>query len=520
MAISNVPATVGVDPFTATFTASETVESFAVDDLALVNATASGFDASNAPVFTAVITPDGNGDVSVSVPAGAFNDIQGNLNIASSVATATLDLDAPTVAISNVPTTVGVDPFTATFTASETVESFAVDDLALVNATASGFDASNAPVFTAVITPDGNGDVSVSVPAGAFNDIQGNLNIASSVATATLDLDAPTVAISNVPTTVGVDPFTATFTASETVESFAVDDLALVNATASGFDASNAPVFTAVITPDGNGDVSVSVPAGAFNDIQGNLNIASSVATATLDLDAPTVAISNVPTTVGVDPFTATFTASETVESFAVDDLALVNAAASGFDASNAPVFTAVITPDGNGDVSVSVPAGAFNDIQGNLNIASSVATATLDLDAPTVTISNIPATVGVDPFTATFTASETVESFAVDDLALVNAAASGFDASNAPVFTAVITPDGNGDVSVSVPAGAFNDIQGNPNIASSVAIATLDSAPPSVSSIVANDSDPSDGSLSWVITFSEDVSGVGPGNFEVEGVA
>ena len=199
----------------------------------------------------------------------AFSDLYGNLNPASSVATATLDADAPTVAISNVPATVGLDPFTATFTASETVESFAVDDLVLVNATVSGFDASNAPVFTAVITPDGNGDVSVSVPGGAFSDLYGNLNPASSVATATLDADAPTMAISNVPATVGLDPFTATFTASETVESFAVDDLALVNATASGFDASNAPVFTAVITPDGNGDVSVSVPARRLHRYSG-----------------------------------------------------------------------------------------------------------------------------------------------------------------------------------------------------------------------------------------------------------
>ena len=191
----------------------------------------------------------------------------------------------------------------------------------------------------------------------------------------------------------------------------------------------------------------------AFNDLQGNLNIASSVATAPLDADAPTVAISNVPATVGLDPFTATFTASEAVQSFAASDIVLVNAAASGFDASNAPVFTAVITPDGNGDVSVSVPADAFSDLYGNLNPASSVATATLDADAPTMAISNVPATVGLDPFTATFTASEAVQSFAASDIVLVNAAASGFDASNAPVFTAVITPDGNGDVSVSVPA-------------------------------------------------------------------
>ena len=287
----------------------------------------------------------------------AFSDLYGNLNPASSVATATLDADAPTLAISNVPATVGLDPFTATFTASEAVQSFAASDIVLVNAAVSAFDVSNAPVFTAVITPDGNGDVSVSVPASAFSDLYGNLNPASSVATATLDADAPTLAISNVPATVGLDPFTATFTASEAIQSFAASDIVLVNAAVSGLDSSNAPVFTALVTPDGNGDVSVSVPAGAFSDLFGNLNIASSVATAMLDLDAPTVAISNVPTTVGLDPFTATFTASEAVQSFAASDIVLINAAVSAFDASNAPVFTAVITPDGNGDVSVSVPA-------------------------------------------------------------------------------------------------------------------------------------------------------------------
>ncbi|MEQ8481306.1 MAG: Ig-like domain-containing protein [Hoeflea sp.] len=518
--ISGVPAATATTPFTATFTISENVPDFTADDILLVNASASSFDGTSAPVYTAVITPDGNGDVSVSVPAGAVNDAVGNTNPASAVSTAVLDTTVPTITLTGVPAVTGTTPFTATFTVSEDVSDFTVEDLLLVNATASSFDDTSAPVYTAAITPDGNGDVSVSVAAGAVQDAAGNTNPASAVSTAVLDTTRPTVSLGGVPAITGPAGFVATITVSKATTGFEISDLVLVNASASDFDSASAPAFTVQITPDGNGDVSVSVPADVMTDSAGNPNAASAVATAVLDAAVPSITISGVPAITGTSPFTATFTISEDVPGFTVEDLVLVNATASSFDDTSAPAYTAVITPDGNGDVSVSVAAGAVQDAAGNTNPVSAVSTAVLDTAAPTVSIDGVPESTDPAGFVATITVSEATTGFEISDLVLVNANATDFDSDNAPVFTVQITPNGNGDVTLSVPADSMVDAAGIGNAASGSVTATLDTTAPSVSSIVAEDSDPTNGQLSWKVTFSEDVGGVSPENFNVEGVS
>jgi outer membrane autotransporter protein len=529
--ISGVPsATDGTTPFTVALSVSEPIYGFESDDLALdeisvANATASDFQVTgqgsqtSPPVYTALITPDGNGNVSVSVAANVIKDVAGNPNAETPIATAVLDTAVPVVSISGVPSSVGTQPFTATFTVSEQTSGFEWSDVVVVNAYASAFDASNAPVFTALISPDGNGDVSVSIPENAMSDAVGNGNTASEIKTATLDTTAPTVSISGVPPITNTTPFTATFTVSEATSGFDINDVDVVNASVSAFDASNAPVFTAAITPDGNGDVSVSVAIDAMTDLVGNPNFASVVATAVLDTTIPSITISGVPAITGTAPFTATFTFSKKVRDFAIDDLVLVNATASAFDESNAPVYTAQIAPDGNGDVSISVDAGAAQDAAGNLSEASAISTAAFDVTAPTVSFNGFPASIGPNGFVASIVVSEATTGFDISDLVLVNATASLFNATNAPVFTVQITPDGNGDISLSVPADAMVDTAGIGNAASGTVIATLDTAPPAVSSIMAQDSDPANGQLSWTVTFSEAVQGVGPQNFTVDGV-
>ncbi|WP_422369907.1 Ig-like domain-containing protein [Hoeflea sp.] len=529
--ISGVPSvTDGTTPFTASFAVSELTwgwdaDYLEINEILVTNATASNFEATNLgsssrpTVYTALITPNGNGDVSVSVPAGVINDPTGNRNAATPVASALLDTAAPTVSISGVPPSVGTQPFTATFTVSEQTSGFEWNDVVVVNAFASAFDASNAPVFTALISPDGNGDVSVSIPENAMIDAVGNGNTASEIKTATLDTIAPTVSISGVPPITNTTPFTTTFTVSEATSDFDINDVDVVNASVSAFDASNAPVFTAAITPDGNGDVSVSVAVEAMTDLAGNGNIASVVATAVLDTTVPSITISGVPAVTGTAPFTATFTFSKKVRDFAIDDLVLVNATASAFDESNAPVYTAQITPDGNGDVLISVDAGAAQDAAGNLSVASAISTAAFDVTAPTVSFRGVPASTGPAGFVATIVVSEETSGFDISDLVLVNATASLFDSGRAPLFTVQITPDESGDILLSVPADSMVDTAGFGNAASETVNVTLDTAPPAVSSIETEDSDPANGQLSWKVTFSESVRGVGPQNFNVEGV-
>ncbi len=106
----------------------------------------------------------------------------------------------------------------------------------------------------------------------------------------------PSVAITGAPaTTNGTTPFTVTFMFSEDVTGFEVADItaALVNATAGSF--SGGPrTYTAQITPNGAGSVSIGVNAGAAQDSASQDNIATQtpvnvalVRTPSITLDPP-----------------------------------------------------------------------------------------------------------------------------------------------------------------------------------------------------------------------------------------
>ena len=95
-----------------------------------------------------------------------------------------------------------------------------------------------------------------------------------------------------------------------------------------------------------------------------------------------------------------------------------------------------------------------------------------VDNTAPTVTISDVPATSDA-PFTATFTFPEAVTGFAVGDITLGNATASSFTVTSTTVYTALVTPTADGAVTVDVPASAAQDAAGNGNTAATRASST-----------------------------------------------
>ena len=106
-----------------------------------------------------------------------------------------------------------------------------------------------------------------------------------------------------------------------------------------------------------------------------------------------------------------------------------------------------------------------------------------LDNIQPSVTITGVPATSAV-AFSATFSFSEPVTGFAVEDVIVGNGAASAFSVTTADeVWTALITPTASGTVTVDVGAGVAVDAAGNDNTAATRASSTYTSAsvaPPS----------------------------------------
>ncbi len=75
------------------------------------------------------------------------------------------------------------------------------------------------------------------------------------------------------PTLVSPIPITITF--SEDVSGFVVGDLTVVGGTAGNFATVNGSLYTANITPDGPGTVTVDINAAVCTDVAGNDNDAA-----------------------------------------------------------------------------------------------------------------------------------------------------------------------------------------------------------------------------------------------------
>ncbi|SDR09508.1 Ig-like domain-containing protein [Pseudovibrio sp. Tun.PSC04-5.I4] len=197
-----------------------------------------------------------------------------------------------------------------------------------------------------------------------------------------------------------------------------------------------------------------------------------------ITIDAPSATLSGLPAAVNTDPFTVIVTFSEDVTGF--DDLTTDLTVANGdlTSISGGPAaYTAEITPDGGGDVSLTVPADAALDGSGNGNTASATSTVLFDAVAPSATLSGVPANVNsTNPFTGTVTFSENVTGF--DDLATDLTVANGTltNITGGPAaYTVEITPDGSGDLSLTVPADAGQDVAGNGNTASATSTVLFD---------------------------------------------
>ena len=97
-----------------------------------------------------------------------------------------------------------------------------------------------------------------------------------------------------------------------------------------------------------------------------------------------------------------------------------------------------------------------------------------IDSTSPTVSLSSTTTTLsGVTPFTVTATFDEDVTGFTdiANDVTITNGAVTGITAVSASVYTLSVTPTGAGDVSISIPAAAAQDLASNPNTASTALV-------------------------------------------------
>ena len=431
-----------------------------------------------------------------------------------------VDNIAPTVTITGVPAASSA-PFTATFTFSESMTGFALEDIFVFNGVASNFTVDTAAtpensVFTAQISPSAAGAMTVDVAAHVATDAAGNGNTGAAQAASTYtapltDTTAPQVVSieRRTPSTSPTNSDTLTWyvTFSESVTNVDAADFSVTGTTAPirALPATGSTtVYTVGVTggdlADLNGTVTLSFATGhGIQDAAGNA-LTNTTPTAK---NENTFVVDNIaPTVTSIErrvPLTSP-TNEDTLQWTVFFSESVTNVDAADFSVTGTTGDLAVLALPGGADIYVvQLTGGDLADLNGTVTLSFAATqdiedeaghaltsttptgdnenTYVVDNAAPTVAITGVPATSSA-PFTARFTFSESVTGFALADIAVGNGAASAFavDATATPantVFTALITPTANGAVTVDVAADAAMDAAGNGNTAAAQASST-----------------------------------------------
>jgi hypothetical protein len=478
---TSLNSTTNANPLTFTVTFSRAVTGFTASDVTVTNGTVASVTPVNATTFTVTVTPTADGDVKVSVPAGAVVDASGNPSVASNTLTVTFNSTPPSVALTTaLPDRTGANPmtFTATFSEPVTSTEFTASDITVTNGTVTNLSATDSTnkIWTILVTPTTNGVVTISIAAGTVHDAAGNPNTASNTLTKTFDSVPPTVTLATTAgTSTNTAPIAFTATFSEDVSGFTAADITVTNGTVASLTQTDASHFSFTVAPTASGNVSVSVGTGKFTDLAGNANTAASNSvTVNFTGTGPSATVSTLTTN------DTTPTLHGTVDAAATSVLVVVNH----------HTYTASISGGTNwsADVTDALPEGTYDvqviatDASANSKVTTAASALVVDLTGPTPTITTgalSPTNLSPIPVTVRF--DEDVTGFDLTDVTATNGTTGNFKTVDARTFTFDLTPTADGDVTVSIAAGKLTDGVGNPNVLSNTLKITSDRTPPAV---------------------------------------
>lgn len=262
-------------PFTATFTFTDpvtllglAVTGFTLSGISVANGVASAFTTVNGFTYTALITANSDGNVIVNVAENTGYSLALQGNTPSNNLTVAFDGTRPSVVLTSPSGTVS-GPVTITATFSEAVTGFDLTDVAVANATKSAFTTVNAYTYTFLATPTGGTPITVNIAQNVCVDLFGNQNTAATQLSIIYNAVVVTLAITTNDAQPVTTVFTAIFTFSEVVAGFDTTDITATHATKGTLSTSDNITFTQPITPDGSGNIVISVPAGAATGAHG-----------------------------------------------------------------------------------------------------------------------------------------------------------------------------------------------------------------------------------------------------------
>ncbi len=435
--------------------------------------------------YTAVVTPDGMGDILITIPVGGIEDELGNANTEAITFEVPFDSPAAMTLAGPGPYVEGLGEFTVTVTFTEAVTGFDnVGDIMLTNAATvttgpTAVAGSDGRQYTLGITPDRYGEILITIIAGAAMNTG---NFPSRVSdtlrvTAAEDITDPIVTLTG-PTASDIantfdslEPFTVTVEFTEVVTGFEVADIEVNNGTITTGPtavAGSDRQYTLDIRPGSFDVVTITIIASAVVDAFNNNNDAEEVLVTYMPVDTirPLVMLTGAPdTATSRAPFPVTATFTEAVTGLEVVGIKVTNGAVTTLSGRGAN-YVLTITPDDDGDIEIIILKDAVLDIADNGNDASNLVRVTYDAIAPTVTLAGPDTLSNLEPFAVTATFSEVVTGFEVADIEVTNGAVTTFSGSGAN-YVLTLTPTGNGDLLVTIPAAVAVDAVTNGNMAS-----------------------------------------------------
>ncbi|MBU3198423.1 Ig-like domain-containing protein [Clostridium estertheticum] len=507
---------------TAKFTASENLSG---DPQILINgyATNANITKDGQNNYTATVTIGSDGSVNsngdkltdgpITVQAAHYTDLYGNEGTTAQDSTVTYDNSEPTAAItySSNPTSVGIQVITATYSESikygETpqisINQQGTANIAKQNMVAMGMDRKVWTYNYTVNADNGSAyrDGIATVTLSTVHDGAGNLALAPTGNTFTINTKAPTVTLtfSANPVSTGTESIIATY--SEPVKSGEIPKISINQQGTTQIVAQNMSVgidrktwtYNYIVNADNGStykDGIAAVKLSIVHDALNNIAVSPQVNTFTIDTKAPAVAVtySANPVKAGTELITATYSEpvkAEQIPRISIDQQGSVDITAQymtsvGTDRMTWTYDYTVETINGSNykDGVAKVTLSAAQDAAGNFATTPSGNTFIIDTIAPTLTIgapSSTSARSGPITYTVTYSGADKI-SLESKNISLVKigtadgivtVAASG-TGNTRTVTVSNIT--GDGLLAIRIAEGTANDIAGN------IASASLDS--------------------------------------------
>jgi hypothetical protein len=423
-----------------------------------------------------VITLDNTGIADLAGNSGSGTTDSNNYAIDSQRPTATIVMADPVLSAG--------ETSLVTVTFSEAVSGFDNSDLNVAHGTLSAVSSSDGGItWTALFTPAAGIRAASNVITLANTGIA---DLAGNAGTGTTDsanysidtvLPTATIVVGDTALKAGeTAPVTITF--SEAVSGFTLADLSVANGVLSNLASSDGGVtWTATLTPTADvTDTSnlISLDNSGVQTAAGNAGSGSTDSNNyAIDTQRPTATISVANGNLGIgQTTTVTIGFSEAVSGFDLSDLSVANGVLSNLASNDGgKTWTATLTPTAaitDATNVIVLDAGQVNDAAGNAGSGIAISNNfVIDGERPTatITIANPNLTVG-QTTTVTFTFSEKVSGFALDDLSVANGTLSNLASNDGgKTWTATLTPTANlNDPSnfITLDTGLVNDMTGN----------------------------------------------------------